>query len=264
MFQDTSSIGFKHVFGNRSKYQKLFWWSVLTLSFVAVCFHCYNLISSYFEYPTVEEISYVQGESIFPSVTVCNNEPISAANLKRYINMSEKSNEYFVKHFNKFKRRDKFLFASVSRDSSFKIGHRLKDLIIYCKFKGNDKCLHNETNWRLFQSSELFNCYTFFPYQLESENDELSLILYKESSTDQHIKGFTNPLYHRIDASNVMTFSIHGVGEMPDVIQKTISVQTGVKMSVILSGGSHLFLILTQKKITVKVENVIVVMCSAS
>ena len=244
MFQDTSSIGFKYVFGDRNKYEKLFWWSVLTLSFVAVFFHCYNLISSYFEYPTVEEISYVQGKNVFPSVTVCNNEPISITNLRRYINMSDKSNEYFLKHFNSSKRRDKFLFASVRTESSFKIGHRLKDLIVHCKFKGNDKCLHNETNWKLFQSSELFNCYTFFPYQLESENDELSLILYKESSTDQHIKGFTNPLYHRIDASNVMTFSIHGVGEMPDVIQKTVSVQTGVKMSVILSGMFYLFLLL--------------------
>ena len=98
---------------------------------------------------------------------------------------------------------------------------------------------------------------------MESENDELSLILYKESSTDEHIKGFTNPLYHRIDASNVITFSIHGVGEMPDVIQKTVSVQTGVKMSVILSGMFYLFLHLGQNIFAFcifKVDIVIVMM----
>ena len=101
--------------------------------------------------------------------------------------------------FSKPRRRDKLLFASIGRESSFEIGHRLEDLIVHCKFKGNDKCLHNETNLKLFQSSELFNCYAFFPYRLKSENDELSLILYKESSIDQQIKGFTDPLYRRVD-----------------------------------------------------------------
>ena len=188
-------------------------------------------------YPTLEVISNIEEANIFPSVSVCNNNPVSRINLERRVNGSELFNQQVKMHFKSKFQRNKYLFSSVSRDSSTEISHQFRDMVLHCRYKSDDKCVTKNSSWKLFQSSELFNCYTFSPYELKHENDDLSLILYKENSTHQSNKCFTNPTYHRMDTSNIMTFSIHGVEEMPDVIQKTLSVQTGMKMSVILSGN---------------------------
>ena len=62
---ETSAIGFKHTVNRKNKWQPLFWIFVLTLSFAAGSFHCCTLVTSYFKYPTMEELAYKNDANSF-------------------------------------------------------------------------------------------------------------------------------------------------------------------------------------------------------
>ena len=68
-------------------------------------------------------------------MTVCNNDAISYVNVQRERNLSKT----YLKdgHID-----DQLLFSSIPREISTYIGHRFKDLVLYCNYEDNDNCLH--------------------------------------------------------------------------------------------------------------------------
>ena len=229
-FDETSAVGFKYVSDGGSRRQRVFWVIVLLSSFIVVFYQCSILIQVYLQYPTMTVLSYKSRSKVFPSVTVCNNDAISTLNLQKYKNISKP----YMKEGHIDNKR---LFASVPRDISRNIGHQFKDLILYCSFINDINCLKKVSSWTLFQTRSAFSCYTFTPFEVENSDTHklrLTLILYKEYDSKSFLGGYTDPLNHNIDKSNVMRFTIHQTGEMPDIMYKAIAVQTGIKMTVSL------------------------------
>ena len=234
-FDETSAIGFKYVSDGGSRRQQVFWVIVLLSSFTVVFYQCSILIEVYLQYPTMTVLSYKSKSKVFPSVTVCNNDAISTLNLQKYKNISKP----YIKDGHIDNKR---LFASVPRDISRNIGHQFKDLILYCSFISDIDCLKKVSSWTLFQTRSAFNCYTFTPFEVGNSDIHrlrLTLILYKEYDSKSFLGGYTDPLNHNIDTSNVMRFTIHQTGEMPDIMYKAIAVQTGIKMTVSLKGKNN-------------------------
>ena len=69
-------------------------------------------------------------------------------------------------------------------------------------------------------NQQSFNCYTFTSHVHGNGDDlklRLTLILYKEAQPRSYVRSFINPFAHNIDTGNVMRYTIHQVGEMPDV-----------------------------------------------
>ena len=64
---------------------------------------------------------------------------------------------------------------------------------------------------------------------------KLSLILYKEQE-DENNNHKSYVFSHTLDSKNLVKFTVHERGEMPDTLFKSVFVQTGIKMSVILTG----------------------------
>lgn len=226
---ETSAVGFKYLANGKSSLQKLFWILTLVLSFVAVSFHSYSLISWYLSYPTVEFVKNQKTKPPFPSVTICDNDPVSQVNSRRHLNNSSLN----VKPPGSLSGHYRLMFSSIPRTTSRNIGHRLSDMVLQCSYKGatwtDGKC-----SWKLFQNRNVFNCYTFIPHTHFTDDsddyvDALVLIMYKEKSST-----FKNPLNKNSDLSKDMKFTVHQVGEMPDVSWNAVSVQMGAKMSVML------------------------------
>ena len=230
--RETTAIGFKYTTENNRRCHQISWIIVLIVSFGGVFFHCYTLANTYFGYPKLNSVSYEYvDDEFFPSITICNSQPISDVNYRRYVNTSEESNEQ-----NDSLKTVK-LFSSISRDLSTKIGHAFADMILYCKFKNSNDCTTNMEYWRIYQSTRSFNCYTFTPNgtfdDFSDEEMKLSLILYKEQEDDnKHSKSYI--FSHTQDSKNLMKFTVHKKGEMPDTAFKSVYVQTATLTGKIL------------------------------
>ena len=231
--KETSATGFKYTTESNRRCHQICWIIVLIISFGGVFFHCYTLTSTYFSYPKLNSVSheYIDDE-FFPSITICNSQPVSDINYRRHKKTSKVFNE----------QNDSLtevqLFSSMSREISEKIGHAFEDMVLYCRFK-DSSCTTSMRHWRIHQSARLFNCYTFTPNpifnDLSSDNMKFSLILYKEPENDnKHRKSYL--FSHTLDSGNLMKFTVHVKDEMPDIIFKSVFVQTGIKMSATLTG----------------------------
>ena len=128
------STGCKYISDDRKRFRQIFWIVTLCLAFGGVSYHCYNLISSYRKYSTMEAISNMEKENVFPSVTFCNHDPISKLNMEEAMTMSNSFNAQVNAYFKRRLPRNKELFSSVSREFSKRIGHKFRDMILFCKF----------------------------------------------------------------------------------------------------------------------------------
>ena len=211
------------------------WIMVLIVSFGGVFFHCYTLAATYFSYRILNSVSheYVD-DDFFPSVTICNSQPVSDISYTRHVNASKVSNEQYTHD----SLKDVKLFSSSSRELSKKMGHAFEDMVLYCKFKDRKDCTTKLEYWSIYQSARSFNCYTLTPNHtfddLSDEEMKFSLILYKEQE-DENNNHQSYVFSHTLDSKNLMKFTVHEKGEMPDTLFKSVFVQTGIKMSVILT-----------------------------
>ena len=206
-FRETSAVGFKYATDSKYLCHQIFWVFVLILSFCGVFFHCYSLTVTYLAYPKMVALSHEYIQKEFPSVTVYNNQPISDVNFRRYVNISDKSNEKLISLYND--GDDTKLFSIIGRELSKHIGHSFKDMVLYL-YISDSSCSEEAHNWKLYQSTRSFNCYTFTANQSgmnvekdEKDENEFSLILYKEVYKDNHERP-SNPFRHNIDSNNLM------------------------------------------------------------
>ena len=234
--RETFAVGFKYTTESNRKCHQMGWILVLIVSFSGVFFHCYTLTVTYFSYRVLNSVSheYVD-DDFFPSVTICNSQPVSDVSYRRHVNTSDMYNGKYTYGLLK----DVKLFSSVGRELSKKIGHAFGNMILYCKFKDTNDCKTKMEYCRIYQSTRSFNCYTFTPnHTFDNFSDEemkLSLILYREQE-DENNNHKSYVFSHTLDSKNLVKFTIHERGEMPDTLFKSVFVQTGIKMSVILTG----------------------------
>ena len=181
-FRETSAVGFKQTVESKCRCQQIFWIFILILSFVGVFFHCYYLTAKFLSYPRMDVLSQEYLGNEFPFVTVCNNQPVSRVSFQRYINASDQSNIHLTTLCEN--SSDSKLFTTIGRELSEKIGHSFKNMILFCEYIKSKSCGKNMDKWKLHQTLESYNCYTFAPDQNDTgdidgkEEKQFSLILY--------------------------------------------------------------------------------------
>lgn len=236
---EVSAVGFKYVVQSKHKYQQILWVAVLTLGFVGVFLHCFFLTKTFLSFPTMDVLSQKNVEDEFPSITICNNQPISGVNFRRYINTSDSSNKLVVDLYSNHKESQ--LFSTIGTELSKMIGHRFADVIIFCKFMFDNICKEREHyNWKLHQSRRSFNCYTINVRKEEmqkysnKEVKQFTLIIYKELQAET--EGPSRVFQHGFDSNNLMRISLHPLGQMPDLVMGTLPLETGTNTFINVAG----------------------------
>ena len=116
--RETFAVGFKYTTESNRKCHQMGWILVLIVSFSGVFFHCYTLAVTYFSYRVLNSVSheYVD-DDFFPSVTICNSQPVSDVSYRRHVNTSDMYNGKYTYGLLK----DVKLFSSVGRELSKKL-----------------------------------------------------------------------------------------------------------------------------------------------
>lgn len=236
---EVSAVGFKYVIQSKDRCQQILWVVVLILGFVGVFLHCFFLTKTYMSFPTVDVLSQKNVENEFPSVTICNNKPISHVNFRRHINMSDPSKKQVVDLYNE--NKDTYLFSTLGTKLSEKIGHQFSDVVLLCKFMYDKRCRSTvQYNWKLHQSTRSFNCFTLtitketMQQYSERNEKEFTLIVYNEL---QAARGGPPRIFsHGFDSNNLLRITFHQAGQMPDTVYGTTPMQGGTNLLVNLAG----------------------------
>ena len=255
--EESTAHGVAHIV--REKYfQKRIVWFVLTLTAFSVnLFHISSLVIQYLRFPS-EQTSTIELAAVdFPSVTVCNIQPISWTEKQKFLqdnstrffywdnitynylkNMSSdlgKSEEFeFV--YNRLRQPVGF-FENIGEEAQL-VGHQPDDFIMRCKFGAKD-CSH--ANFTYFQDPMYFNCYTFNGGNLSKEKlisrttgpqEGLSLVMYLESDNGDNIYNDTYYTFSNIGNAAGVRVTIHPPNTRPNPMEQGFDVPPGFSASV--------------------------------
>ena len=140
---------------------QLFWSVVVFSEFIGLAVHMIYIIHAYLQYKTTQ-YSYEQDHDfLFPDVTICNLNGISASNLKsaasKYDQVRIYLNKTSVHNHVDNPPMPADLFWALG-DRAVEVGHSFSDFVIRCKFEDH---LCDSTNFVIYPFSSFFNCYTF-------------------------------------------------------------------------------------------------------
>ena len=140
---------------------QLFWSLVVLGGFVGVAVHMFYIIHAYLQYKTTE-YSYEENHGfLFPDVTICNLNGISASNLKNAAPKYDQIKYYLNRTSVESHLDDPPLPADLFwalGEGALEVGHSFSDFVIRCKFEDR---LYNSTNFVIYPFSSFFNCYIF-------------------------------------------------------------------------------------------------------
>ena len=191
---------------------RIVWTFIVLGGFAGLSLHLYQIIYSYLQYKSTESTYEKRTGFHFPDVTVCNMQGISSSNFQSIFQKNSKfENVYpeilktlqastYENRSQPMKKEDFHSKANVFwglGKEAHKIGHRLQDMIIVCKFNHHE-C--KDDDFILFEYPELFNCYTFKKGRNSNLSmahgfeEALSLVLYIEPQGDEVNDIYDDPL----------------------------------------------------------------------
>ena len=231
----TSGHGFKEIASDYdTRCKKCLWIALIISSFLMLGYQSYSIMSNYYSYPVIENLSYKRIPNIFPAVTFCNNNPVSKYNLKN-MKKSGSISELANRLYYEVKLME--LFSALQcRDNAIQAGHNLYDMLLSCKYRGED-CL-NQKYFKLIQSSKMFNCYTFEPPTSEMSigkgpREGLQLIFYKEPCSNP---GERQILHQETDSEEGFRFIVHQKDTLPPILFRGLRIQSGTSTAVQVTG----------------------------
>ena len=171
--QQTTAHGFAYV--GQSSNSRIFWIIFIMIAFATNTVHLLSLAMQYTSYPSLQNVYHTNQPPTFPSVTVCNKDPINS----RFIipdDIMELQGRY------EFSLVD-LLYARFDQLERQRLGHNFSDFIIGCWIneKGIYRNCSDYTTITLFQTSTYFNCYTIkggFEIRNKLTSAQMTLLLY--------------------------------------------------------------------------------------
>ena len=122
----------------------------------------------YFEYKTTQYTYEKETGYYFPDVNFCNQNGISASNLRQAIMKNQElkldsmTNELLQNNSLAEKAatvsKSSVFFHTLEGNKAYEIGQKFEDLVMDCTYDGQ-AC--EKDDFELFQYDRLFNCYTF-------------------------------------------------------------------------------------------------------
>jgi hypothetical protein len=258
----TTAHGLCSIPHTSSKCSRGLWFTLFLLASAGILHQTFQILRNFFSYPILQEVTMMtQGDVPFPSITVCNIEPLVMARASWLSNdPSSSSYEYQRKkvplvdaliqkdssstEYRKILNRvnsTRGFYENLARNESQFVGHRLKDLVLGCTYAEMD-CLDNlEDNFAFIPDGTYYNCFTFSPLKLSPNaigvgpEVGLSLILFLDTDTmDTDFPG-------NIDTESTVKQGagarvvIHGQGSLPSPLIDGFDVLPGHSTSVALS-----------------------------
>ncbi|KAK2162126.1 hypothetical protein LSH36_103g02009 [Paralvinella palmiformis] len=205
----TTAHGWRRVANSSHLNVRFIWLALTSCALVINILHVTLLVGQYLDFP-YEQVAQVElSELPFPSITLCNMQPISQTttaafvqnettkvfrwdNITKFFFSSDELGDYddggvLSKEllYNRVRQPTGF-FENID-DESMLIGHQPMDFLLSCTF-GLTRC--DFDNFTYYQSPDFFNCYTFNGGNTSRErlivkstgpSAGLSLIMYLES-----------------------------------------------------------------------------------
>nr|ABD16190.1 amiloride-sensitive sodium channel [Branchiostoma floridae] len=186
---------------------------ILLVPVLCVCiYQIFDRVSLYMSYPVTQESREVIEQSrAFPSVTVCNNNPIRKSALPGTSHASLLDTDDQVRRkcgkparLYEQRRRQPFSregnpehglsrtgrtaramgnLAGMSREDISTLGHQLSDFVMSCSYNGQ-QCVPNDLSsvFATFQSAKFGNCFTFNAgFQASSRGQGLTMTLFTDA-----------------------------------------------------------------------------------
>ena len=235
-------------------------WAVITIgAYIGNGWHISLLVSQYLDYPT-EQVARVLFSAIeFPSITICNIQPLSFStgleilndrNSRLYywtnltdnflvendaqsLNLTEDQFEFL---FNRLRQPIGY-FENIGNETVI-AGHKLEDLLLRCTFP-NEPC--DYSNFTFYENPSYFNCYTFNGGNVSANNliakstgpsQGLSLIFYLESDNGDDLYNGTYHTLSNIGNAAGLRLVVHPPNTLPTPVSTGIDIPPGYSSSI--------------------------------
>ncbi|XP_059143117.1 FMRFamide-activated amiloride-sensitive sodium channel-like [Physella acuta] len=249
---ESNAHGLAKIVTSRDTKRKVIWALLVIIGFTAATLQLSLLVRKYLQFQVVELSEIKDSMPVeYPSVTVCNIEPISLRKLREI--HSRDTTKVIQKwlHFLDIVTFNERAFMNSIRafyenlgDEAKKISHDLGDLLIHCRF---NRELCSVQNFTSFFDGNYFNCFTFNGGQLKDKlqmhstgpENGLSLVISVEK--DDPIPGtygvynFENNIMHSAGIRVV----VHAPGSMPSPVDHGFDIPPGYSSSVGLKALLH-------------------------
>lgn len=266
----TSAHGWPRLAHQRRWIWRLVWFILTLGAWTAATIHILSLVSYYLQFPTELKTEVEMASIDFPSVTICNIQPISQTNAKqlqddntslyyrwdnitknylRTLALKYNASQKYQELYNRLRQPIGF-FENIGSEAII-VGHQSLDLLNSCTF-GIKQC--NLINFSFYQDPAYYNCHTFNGGQIvgneqskltvrsSGQQEGLSLILYLESDNGDQLYNGTYYTYSNIGNAAGTRINVHPPNSRPQPLAEGVDIPPGVSASVGVSMSQYFHL----------------------
>nr|AAK20896.1 FMRFamide-gated and pH-modulated sodium channel [Lymnaea stagnalis] len=249
---ESNAHGLAKIVASHDTKRKVIWALLVIIGFTAATLQLSLLVRKYLQFQVVELSEIKDSMPVeYPSVTICNTDPISLRKIRRSVFSNEslllRSWLTFIETF-KFEQSAimqsiRAFYENLGTEAK-KISHDLQDLLIHCRFN-REEC--SVSNFTYSFDGNYFNCFTFNGGQLKEKlqmhatgpDNGLSLIISVEKDDPlpgtYGIYNFENNILHSAGIRVV----VHAPGSLPSPVDQGIDIPPGYSSSVGLKALLH-------------------------
>lgn len=246
---DTTIQGIPHIIKRPFYGLKAIWFICFCISLGFCIYGVYDSFTVYFQYKVVTETTIeIQNSIIFPTVTICNQNPFNtkSPNFKPYLESFKKEfyNEDFLNGLGGtvFEARvlvDRLLKSyieelNISISEKIKLSYTLDDMLISCSYL-NQPC--DLKNFRIFRTNKYGNCYMFNSGKDDNDNNiDLLVTSTAGKSNSLRLELFTGVPSDDFDfmISNGFVVFVHNSTTLPFIDSENALLSPGYETNLIL------------------------------
>ncbi|GFS20679.1 FMRFamide-gated Na+ channel [Elysia marginata] len=247
---ESNAHGLAKIVTSRDTKRKVIWALLVIVGFTAATLQLSLLVRKYLQFQVVELSEIKDSMPVeFPSVTICNIEPISLRNIHPLPHKTTPLYKWlsFISRY-RFSKQSFFGSARAFYENLGEVArnmsHSLDDMLIHCRFN-RENC--STQNFTYSFDGNYFSCFTFNGGQLEDQlqmhatgpENGLSLIISIEKFTPAHtVYGVYNVDNNILHSAGVRVV-VHAPGTMPSPVDHGFDIPPGYSSSVGLKAVLH-------------------------
>lgn len=249
---ESNAHGLAKIVTSRDTKRKVIWALLVIVGFTAATLQLSLLVRKYLQFQVVELSEIKDSMPVgYPSVSICNIEPISLRSLRRMVFSNETHNLIhwlnFIQVFRfeqeSFMNSMRAFYENLGHDAK-RVSHSLEEMLIHCRFNKENCSFSNFTS---FFDGNYFNCFTFNggnskdQLQMHGTGPEngLSLIFSVEKDDPMPktygVYNFDSNILHSAGVRVV----VHAPGSMPSPVDHGFDIPPGYSSSVGLKAILH-------------------------
>ncbi|BFZ08248.1 hypothetical protein BsWGS_11287 [Bradybaena similaris] len=246
---ESNAHGLAKIVTSRDTKRKVIWALLVIAGFTAATLQLSLLVRKYLQFQVVELSEIKDSMPVqYPSVSVCNIEPISLRTIRRmYFNNESQSLITWLQFIQTFRFEQESFMNSIRAfyenlgEDAKRLSHDLEDMLIHCRF---NKEICQVSNFTTFFDGNYFNCFTFNSgerLQMHATGPENGLSLIFSVEKDDPLPGtygvynFDNNILHSAGVRVV----VHAPGSMPSPVDHGFDIPPGYSSSVGLKAVLH-------------------------